>query len=71
MMLPLPSPHTMHDRSLQKVVFAGWTIGVPMLAAGMFLESARLVGLGAWALFVGVATAAIDNILVVTVRGNI
>jgi hypothetical protein len=60
-----PSPYTMRDRRLQVMVFAGWTIGVPVLATGMFLESADLVRLGAWALFTGVATAIVDNVFVV------
>jgi hypothetical protein len=62
---PPPSPHVARDRFLQALVFAGWSVGVPALAAGLFLESARLVGLGAWALFVGVAINTIDNTLVV------
>ena len=59
--VPPPSPHSMHEESLQAIVFAAWTVGVPALAIGMSLESARLVGLGAWALFVGVAIATLDN----------
>jgi hypothetical protein len=62
---PPPSPHVARDRFLQALVFAGWSVGVPALAAGLFLESARLVGLGAWALFVGVAIHTIDNTFVV------
>jgi hypothetical protein len=60
-----PSPHSMRDRHLQTIVFAGWTVGVPALAAGMFLESAALVSLGAWPLFAAVVVAAIDNAFVV------
>jgi hypothetical protein len=60
-----PSPHAMRDRRLQGIVFAGWTIGVPLLAGGMFFESADLVRLGAWALFTGVTTAIVDNVFVV------
>ena len=60
-----PSPHAMRDRSWQVIVFTGWTLGVPALALGMFFESAALVGAGAWALFVGVVIAALDNVLVV------
>jgi hypothetical protein len=63
--IPPRSPHTMRDRSLQLIVFAGWTLGIPALAGGMALESARLVGFGAWALFVGVAIGALDDALVV------
>jgi hypothetical protein len=60
-----PSPHRMRDRTLQAVVFAAWTIGVPALAAGMYRESAVLVALGGWALFLGVAIATIDNVFVI------
>lgn len=63
--VPPPSPHEMRDRSLQAVVFAAWTVGVPALAGGLFLESARAVALGAWSLFAGVGIAALDNTLVV------
>jgi hypothetical protein len=59
--VPPPSPHSMRDQPLEAIVFAAWTVGVPALAIGMSLESARLVGLGAWALFVGVAVATLDN----------
>jgi hypothetical protein len=60
-----PSPHAMRDRTLQVVVFAAWTAAVPTLAAGMFVESARLVAIGAWSLFAGVALGAVDNAVVV------
>jgi hypothetical protein len=62
---PPPSPHVMRDRSLQAVVFGGWTIGVPALAAGMFLASAPLVSIGAWSLLVAVVVATLDNVFVV------
>lgn len=61
-----PSPHEMRDRTLQAIVFAAWTVGVPVLATGMALESAKLVGLAAWALFAGVALATMDNVFVVS-----
>jgi hypothetical protein len=63
--VPPPSPHVMRDRSLQAIVVIGWTIGVPALASGMAFESAPLVALGATGLFVGAATGALDNALVV------
>ena len=63
--VPPPSPHAMRDRTLQAIVFIGWTVGVPALAVGMWAASARWVGLGAWALFSGVAIATLDNALVV------
>jgi hypothetical protein len=61
-----PSPHVMRDRTLQAIVFAAWTIGVPALAAGMYRESALLIALGGWALFVGVAIATIDNVYIIS-----
>jgi hypothetical protein len=60
-----PSPHAMRDRSLQAIILAGWTAAVPALAGGLYLESARLVSIGAWSLFAAVAVAAIDNAFVV------
>jgi hypothetical protein len=60
-----PSPHVMRDRSLQAIVFSAWTLGVPLLAAGMFVESARLVAAGAWVLFIGVSIGTLDNAFVV------
>lgn len=62
--IPPPSPHVMRDRTLQAIVFAGWTVGVPALAGGMFLESPGLIGAGAWSLFVAVAIGALDSVLV-------
>jgi hypothetical protein len=59
------SPHAMRDRRLQAIVFGAWTIGVPALAAGMFLESPDLVRIGASSLFAGVALATIDSAFVV------
>jgi hypothetical protein len=64
--VPPAAPLTMRDRTLQAMVFAGWTIGVPALAAGMFFEAAPLVSTGAWSLFAAVATAALDNAGVLT-----
>ena len=58
------SPFTMRDRTLQTVVFAGWTVGVPALAAGLFLESAPLVAVGAWSLLAAVAVGTLDNVFV-------
>ena len=63
--VPPPSPHDMRDRWLQALVFAGWTIAVPALAAGMAAESPRLIGIGAWTLFAAVLIAALDSGLVV------
>jgi hypothetical protein len=60
-----PSPHVMRDRHLQAVVAAGWAIGVPLLAAGMFRTSAAMVGGGAWAIAAAMAVATLDNVWVV------
>jgi hypothetical protein len=62
---PPPSPHVMRDRVLQAIVFGAWCVGVPSLAAGMYLESAAWVALGGWALFAGVAIATLDNAFVI------
>ena len=35
-----PPPHTMGAQSLRAAVFALWTMGVPMVAVGMSIESA-------------------------------
>jgi hypothetical protein len=61
-----PSPHSMRDRRLQAIVASGWTIGVPLLAVGMFRTSATMVGGGASALAAAMAVATIDNVCVVT-----
>ena len=55
----------LRDRMLQAVVFVGWSVGVPTLAAGLFLESATLVAGGAWALLASLAIATLDTMSVV------
>ncbi len=64
--VPPASPHAMRDRTLQAIVFTAWTAGVPALAAGMWLESAPLVGLGGWSLLAAVAIGTLDNLFVVS-----
>jgi hypothetical protein len=59
--VPPASPHTMRDRAMQTLVFAGWSIGVPTLATGMLLEASSLVAIGAWSLFAAVAIATLDT----------
>jgi hypothetical protein len=61
---PPPSPHVMRDRTRQAFVFVGWTVAVPSLAAGLYFSSAPLVALGAWSPFAAIATATIDNAIV-------
>ncbi len=55
----------LRDRMLQAVVFVGWSVGVPALAAGLFLESVTLVSGGAWALLASLAITTLDTISVV------
>jgi hypothetical protein len=62
--IPPPAPLTMRDRTMQAIVFAGWTVGVPALAAGLGLESARWLTVGAWSLFAAVVVGAIDHVFV-------
>jgi hypothetical protein len=60
----LRSPHHMRDRRLQAVVLLAWVCGVPALAGGMAIESARLVAFGAASLFAGVGLGAVDHVFV-------
>jgi hypothetical protein len=61
-----PSPPALRDRMLQGVVFGGWTLAVPALAAGLLLESAPLVAVGGWSLLAAVAIGTLDNLCVLT-----
>jgi len=62
---PVRSPHAMHNRSPQQVVFIGWLFGVPALALGFALGAVPLLATGAWALFAAVTISFLDNVLVV------
>jgi hypothetical protein len=64
--VPPASPYTMRDSGMQAVVFAGWSIGVPAIAAGMFLEAPMAVAIGAWSLFAAVTIATLDNVAVLS-----
>jgi hypothetical protein len=55
----------LRDAMLRAVVFLGWTVGVPALAAGLFLESATFVAAGAWALLASLAIATLNAISLV------
>ena len=63
--IPPPPPLAMRDRTMQTIVFAGWTVGVVALAAGFGLESARWLTVGAWSLFAAVVVGALDHAFVV------
>lgn len=60
---PPPSLHRAPIRSLQAVVFAFWTAGVPLLAAGLATDRTVPASWGAWllltAVVVGVANAVV------------
>jgi hypothetical protein len=63
--IPPPSPLAMRDRTMQTIVFAGWTVGVPALAAGFGFESARWLTVGAWSLLAAVVVGTVDHAFVV------
>jgi hypothetical protein len=58
------SPLMMRDRTLQTIVFLGWTFAVPALAVGFALESSLWTAGGAWSLLAAVVTGALDNVFV-------
>lgn len=57
---PAPDPDRMPDRRLQWIGLGGWTGGVPLLAAGMFLERPDILAAGA-ALLLGATAAGAFN----------
>ncbi len=63
LVIPAP-PLSARDPVLQALAFAGWTVGVPALALGMFRISPTVVAVGASALLAGVLIAALDNAFV-------
>ena len=61
---PPPTPHEMPDRRLQAATFVLWTLGVPVLAAGFFLDETRVVSAGGWILLGAVAAGAAGQLAV-------
>jgi hypothetical protein len=61
---PTP-PLQMRDPGLQAIVFAGWTVGVPALAGGLFFEAPRAIAAGGWAMLAATAVSALDSVFVV------
>jgi hypothetical protein len=59
------APLRMREPMLQACVFAGWSLGVPTLAAGLFFEAPRLLAAAGWSLFAATAVAALDSAFVV------
>ena len=62
-----PSLHRAPVRSLQGLVFALWTAGVPLLAVGLASDRTALLSSGAWMLLVAVV-AGLANAAVVLTR---
>lgn len=61
---PAPSPHEMPVRGVQRVAFFLWTVGVPLLAAGMLLVRPLAVAAGSWLLVAAVALGGADAIAI-------
>jgi hypothetical protein len=61
---PPPSLHRAPARSLQALVFALWTAGVPLLAVGLASDRTAPLVAGAWALFVAVCAGFVNAMLV-------
>jgi hypothetical protein len=61
-----PSLHRAPARSLQALVFALWTAGVPLLAVGFASDRNALISSGGWALLVAVVASLANAILVLT-----
>ena len=57
-----PSPHETPVRPLQATVFLLWTVGVPLLAAGLGLERVALLAAGSAALLVAVVLGGLADL---------
>jgi hypothetical protein len=57
---PVPNPHEMPIKDLQRTCFYLWLAGVPLLALGEAWPLPRLVSAGAWLLVLAAAAGAID-----------
>lgn len=62
--IPPTPPLSMREPRLQAVVFIAWTIAVPAIAAGLFLDATLVLAAGAWTLLAGMLVLLIDNIFV-------
>lgn len=61
---PPPTPHETPDRRLQAATFALWTLGIPVLAAGFFLDETWVVSAGGWILLGAVGAGAASHLAV-------
>ena len=59
-----PTPHQLPDRRLQALTFTLWTLGVPVLAAGFWLDRPGVVSAGGWLLLAGVAASATSQVAI-------
>jgi len=58
------SPHAMSVRALLWTTFAAWTVGVPILAWGLLDRNAPATSTGAWLLFAGGVSTALNAAVV-------
>lgn len=59
-----PSPHALPDRRWQAATLVLWTLGVPVLAIGSYLETPIWVGAGGWLLLGAVLAGAAAQLAV-------
>lgn len=65
------SPHATPARRLQAAVFLLWTVGVPLLAAGLGLERTPLISAGGAALFAAVVLGGIGDLVLFRRAGGV
>ncbi len=59
-----PTPHEMPNPGLQRATFVLWTLGVPVLATGFWLDRTAVVGAGGWILLAAVVASAASQLAV-------
>ena len=65
---PAP-PHTLGSQTTRALVFWAWTLGVPLVAAGLALERVTLVAIGGWTLLVALVLQSVNTgLTLMTVR---
>lgn len=57
-----PPTHVMGSQSLRAAVFSLWTVGTPVLAVGMSIESSVVVGIGGWVLLAALMLHSINTV---------
>ncbi len=60
-----PTPHELPDRRLQAATFVLWTLGVPVLAAGFWLDRTPVLSAGGWLLLAGVVASAASQLALI------